>query len=406
MLVELLVNNVRSIRAASISPALMTVLYGPNGSGKSSLMHAIAIFKNVLNSPGPPVDRFFKLGSTDLGGFEQVVYQHARLQSIEIEVTCSHGDASASHAVRISSTGCTLTLRAQSVPLLGEFKSFDLAWPGKTGQYEHDVETRLDASGTNWLVKWDGAVAKVFSPSPPEAAQAGGFLADTLNGPARVIRGSEWVPLSRAFSRPHYTRRDPDPATYGEDRLANRLFVESSLETQVDQRLRAIVGRGLRARSLAGTDLFILEAVDPETGLTTTLVNEGAGINQVAYLLTQSLLESAPLITVEEPEIHLHPSAVRRLAYALLDIAKDADRTFIVSTHSESFVVALLGAVAQGKVDSQDLACYLVTKHEGCSAFERQQVTSTGQIEGGLRPFMEAQLEDLKHVLGLARDRK
>jgi hypothetical protein len=402
MLKEIIVRNLRSIYEAKISPARLTVFYGPNGSGKSSLMHALAIFKNVLRSPGSPADPLFRIGATDLGGFEQVVSEHARHQSIQIHVTCSRDHMRIQHTVQILGTGCTVQLQASGLKLDGDTKTVNLAWPGGAASDRQTVHARVDAGDATWMLEWDGAVAWLSSYGGPGAAEVGGLLADALNCPSRLIRTSQSVPLNRGFSKPHYSRADRHPATYDEDELANLLFMEPSLETQVDQHLHAIVGRNLQAKSLTGTGLFTLETVDPETRLTTTLVNEGAGINQVTYLLTQSLLPDASLITIEEPEIHLHPNAVRRLAYALADIANAADRTFMLSTHSETFVVALLGAVAQGTLDPQDLACYLVTKQQGRSTFEAQRVTRTGQIEGGLTTFMEAQLEDLKSILGIA----
>src|SRR2546430_13105128 len=45
-----------------------------------------------------------------------------------------------------------------------------------------------------------------------------------------------------------------------------------------------------------------------KTGVSTELVNEGFGVNQMVYFLAKALNADAGWTCVEEPEIHLHPS--------------------------------------------------------------------------------------------------
>jgi hypothetical protein len=60
-----------------------------------------------------------------------------------------------------------------------------------------------------------------------------------------------------------------------------------------------------------------------------------------------------------------------------------------------------LAEVARGKLNPNEIACYLATKSGKEAKFERQQVDEHGSIEGGLRSFVESELEDLKVFLGL-----
>ncbi|QWK10486.1 MAG: hypothetical protein KNN16_14150 [Thermoflexus hugenholtzii] len=69
--------------------------------------------------------------------------------------------------------------------------------------------------------------------------------------------------------------------------------------------------------------------------------------------------------------------------------------------HSEAFLGALLAQVARGALRPADLACYFVERKDGVSVFTRQHVNERGQIEGGLRTFVEAELEDLRVFLGV-----
>ena len=132
-------------------------------------------------------------------------------------------------------------------------------------------------------------------------------------------------------------------------------------------------------------------------------MNEGFGVNQLVYMLAKVLHSDAGIVCIEEPEIHLHPSAVRRLARALADIAREnGDKHLIISTHSEQFIMSLLALVADGAYTPRyDSAIYLVTKEGKESKFQRQQVNEGGQVEGGLASFMEGELEDMKAFLGV-----
>jgi predicted ATPase len=135
--------------------------------------------------------------------------------------------------------------------------------------------------------------------------------------------------------------------------------------------------------------------------MTCELVNEGFGVNQLVFLLTKALRSDVRIVCIEEPEIHLHPSAQRKLAQTLVDIAKNENKHFIITTHSETFLMALLAEVARGRLAPEQLACYWAVKKGKEAQFERQQVNEQGQIEGGLASFMEGELEDLKAFFGM-----
>ena len=107
------------------------------------------------------------------------------------------------------------------------------------------------------------------------------------------------------------------------------------------------------------------------------------------------------IVCFEEPEIHLHPSAVRNLAAVLVEIVKADQKRFVLSTHSEALVWAFLAMVKRKELSPDDLACYFVRKDGKESRFERQAVTAAGQITGGLRSFVEAELKDLSEFLGV-----
>ncbi|EDT0233605.1 AAA family ATPase [Salmonella enterica] len=69
------------------------------------------------------------------------------------------------------------------------------------------------------------------------------------------------------------------------------------------------------------------------------LTDVGFGISQVLPILVQAFLSPSNSITIiEQPEIHLHPKMQAWLTDALIHIAMNNDKIFIVETHSDALV--------------------------------------------------------------------
>ena len=149
------------------------------------------------------------------------------------------------------------------------------------------------------------------------------------------------------------------------------------------------------------TSSFTIDSVPRNRETPVSIVNEGFGVNQLAHMLTVALYDKARIVLIEEPEIHLHPSMVRKLVHALADIALNNDKRFVISTHSETFVVALLAQIAAGKIGVDNVSFILAEKEDGESVFTRQKAEPNGQIQGGLDSFIASEFEDIAAFLGL-----
>lgn len=401
MLKYINIRNLRSIKKGKVETAPLTVLYGPNGSGKSTLMHALAIFRNVVLNPNQPVDNFFNLGFASFGGFEQIVFNHTPDEQIELKIGYEHNSSLISYGVTLGKNGGRFELRIEEPWNIALELETTFPYPTtqqKTATVEHE--------GTPFTINWNGIVAQVsITTEGPEAGKRAKELAIVLNSPVEMLRRSDFVHLKRGFSKPHYGTVSLTPTIFTEDEVATLLANDRYLESEVSHYLEQILQRDLRVRMTPGTNLFWLNTTDRTTGLPTELVNDGFGVNQVVYLLAKCLRIDASCVCIEEPEIHLHPKALRNLTHALVRLIKEKQKTIIVSTHSEHFVLALLGAVSKKLLSPDEISCYLCTKDGRESKFKRQSVSADGQIEGGLMSFMKGELEDLKEILGVSKKR-
>ena len=222
------------------------------------------------------------------------------------------------------------------------------------------------------------------------------------NEPTELAKEVYFVPLRRGdFTSPVYsvTTERPTPSTDLE--VASMLAGDRFFGYKVSEYMEMVADRQLHARPQIGTASFTIDSVPRNRETPVSIVNEGFGVNQLAYMLTIALYEKARIILIEEPEIHLHPSMVRKLVHALADIALNNDKRFVISTHSEVFVVALLSQIAKGEIGVDDVSFLLAEKEDGESRFTKQEAKSNGQIQGGLESFIASEFEDIAAFLGL-----
>ena len=221
-----------------------------------------------------------------------------------------------------------------------------------------------------------------------------------------LARQTGFVPLRRGFSKPACNLVSVSPVLGNEDEVASLLGgpTDRFLTYEISRFVEKIAKRRIQAQSQIGTSMFTIDSIPTGTGVPASIVNEGFGINQLVYMLTICLYSRYKIVAIEEPEIHLHPSMVRELAIALAEIAVEKDRRLIVSTHSETFVVALLSQIAAGKIKTDDVSFVLAENPNGSTVLTQQRANRNGQIEGGLRAFMASEAKDLVDFLGLSSE--
>jgi len=398
---KLSIKNFRSIKDQTVELAPITVVYGPNAAGKSSLLYALLTLKNIVLNPNQNTAAFFNYNFASIGGFDAVVFDHDTRSEIGLDVALQQGENAITYGVSVGETK-------------GGFR-FDAKLP--TGSYRQKLSVTfpysLNQQAVVQLVKapdapaltWNGVTAQVQAKaqSDTKVAAATEQFAALVNYPIEVLRRVAVVPLKRGFSKPQYSPVGVS-LMISEDEVATWLSAQKYVVSKISHYLEQIFDHDFRVNVKPGTAIFSLDSTDRQTGVATELVNDGFGINQIVYLLARCLNPDSEWVCVEEPEIHLHPSAIRTLVKALTKITREEKKKFVVSTHSEVFLLALLALVAKGEVKTDDLACYLVRKDRKVSVFDRQEVNAKGQISGGLASFMEGEQEDIEAFL--AADKK
>lgn len=407
------VQGFRSVRQQSLEIRPITLLYGPSGGGKSSFLYALAALRNLLLNPNQHPSALFNLGSVNLGDLKGVLHRRNPGEGLGVALevaedweenghttsTFFHHHGAVLREPNAVTFRYTVTNPDYPDPVVNARLEASLPYPGSSA-----TTARLALRGYEVTLRWNGLVWSPEGASPPEIAEEVTGLLSHLNAPLERLRRTVLAPLVRGFTKPQYQPTSFAGPPTREDEVATALAQSADLDLKVGFYVEEITGYRLQVKTTLGTALFSLWAMDLESRVVHELVNAGFGVNQTAYLLALALHGETETLLVEEPETHLHPTLMRRLARALARIAREEGRRFVLSTHSEALVTAFLSLVAREELDPSELACYLVQKEAGETRVVPQQVNEEGQVEGGLLSFMEGELEDLRSLLGIDRE--
>jgi len=392
-MITLKIKNFRSIANAEIELSPITVFYGPNGSGKSSILYSLLVLRNVLMNPNQSVDNFFNLSFTNLGGFEQVIFDHIKDEKIQLEIDYQTEDGSVKYGVDIGRKSGNFYIYTPK--LMKNRVSLPVTFPYPANARE-TIKIQKNSSAVELI--WNGITVQLPSEVPPDIVDFANEATKLLNSVPELFRKVDIIPLKRGFTKPSYSPVNLTSHILQEDEVATLLANERYLEGKVQSYCRDIFDKTFQVRAQIGTALFYLQVTDKK-GFTSELVNEGFGLNQTIFLLTKILRSDVSLICIEEPEIHLHPSAQSKLVRALVQSVGEENKIIVLSTHSEHIVSGLLSAVARGEIRPEEISCHLCTKPKKKTEIKKQPINSKGQIVGGLSSFMEAELENLKYIL-------
>jgi predicted ATPase len=395
------IRNFRSIRQQDIELAPVTLVYGPSGTGKSSLIYAPLVLRNILTNPAQPLSSLLTLGLLSLGSLNDVAFDHNEEEGIVLgvsdEILLPDCQLQCRFEVALSRQNAVeFRVNLQKNADVSASLKLEAALP-----VQLQLQTDLNADFLGVPLLWSGTAWSRPGTVEPEAMSRLSEALEAMNRPFERLRKVSFAPLSRGFFFPQYSPVSFARPVKTHEELATLLASDANLEAKVSTHLERICGLQFRVRAELGTSIFRLQVIDPGRDLGTLLVNEGFGVNQLVYLLALALWKDTEILLVEEPEIHLHPSLVRNFALELARIARSG-KQIVVSTHSEVFVSSLLAMVAGEELRPDEIACYFARRERGAkeSSFERQLVNEHGQIEGGLKNFVETELENLRAFLG------
>jgi hypothetical protein len=400
MITQIDISGFRSIKDQQIPLKKFNILYGPNGSGKSSVMYAPYVMRNLFVNPNQRLNSLFNLGFINLGGYENVLanntphYKPIKVSiHIDLEITGEAPSLLQSYTKRKDNIFI-------STLILNNFLNNENILSFNFGEVDCKINIDLPSSLTekkeieiaNDKYLWNGLTFEQVSIPP-----ANKYMPEILNSAFETTKNIEVISVKRGFFSPIFST---EQAT-DESIFAMQIRDEgTNFEGKIDRYFKQLFNKTFRFVAIPGSTSFYLRTQNAK-GFTTDLVNEGFGVNQTVYMLIRLLKKKTGLAFIEEPEIHLHPTAQGKLVDVFTEIIKNEGKQIFLTTHSENIVSSVLSKIANGELNKDEVRFYLATNENDETKIIPQEVNDKGQIEGGLMNFMETELSNLKSLLGV-----
>ena len=457
MLTSLYLRNFKSWKdTGTITLKPITGLFGTNSSGKSSLIQALLLLKQTVES----TDRgaVFHFGDrrthVDLGDFKGVINGHDTNKEVKISLSWTE---TRPFTVRDTkpftvSRGRRRPIVARSPDMRFEIAAGMEAAPSGSrlvvdhmeyhvgsagfgmrrtsrGDYQpfaEDVDFNfVRNAGRPWKI--DALINCYDFPDTLRANyQNAGFLTDLAFALELRLDDVYYLGPLRAPPQRTYTWSGAQPIDMGPTG-------ESVVEAIIAARERKHTisrGRGRRRLSLQqyvaqwlkelglihdfrigpvaeGSRLYEVKvrksAMSPEVLIT----DVGFGVSQIlpALVLCFYVPQNSTVI-LEQPEIHLHPLAQAGLADVLVDAWKKRKVQIIVESHSEHLLRRLQRRITEEKVSQDDVGVFFCSPGDGASSIDALDIDEYGNIANWPKDFFGDQFGEIASMSEAALARR
>ncbi len=425
-------NEINDLRIGKI-----TGLFGLNSSGKTSLLQWLLMLKQTVESPDrvQPLDLGNDRSLVELGTFRDILSWHKSDEnltwSIELELpqTLKITDPTNPNRVLFEGDrltyGCLLREDHRMRPYVGVIaygidnnnflykednkkkKSYKISYEGSTG---FDFKR---ASGRRWELP---SPVKCYGFPDQVSAyfQNAGFLADFQLALEQWFARLYYLGPLREYPRRQYTWGGVQPADMG-PRGENVVY---ALLSSRDRRKRISRGKGYKSLSLEeyvahwlrelnlihefdvkpvteGSNIYQVHVKLTSTSPSVLITDVGFGVSQILPVIALCYyVPEGSTIILEQPEIHLHPSAQAGLADVFIDAIKMRKIQIILESHSEHLLLRLQRRIAEEKLAPDDVALYFCHNDDGQSRLASLDVDEYGNIRNWPENFFGNEFEE------------
>lgn len=450
MLKQLRIQNFKGWKdTGSICMAPISLFFGANSSGKSSIGQFLMMLKQTVESP----DRkavFYpggKNSAVQLGSYQEMVFHRDPENKIVFDYRWSlpemlkfkdpvsgqvfSGDNLAFHAeVGLGDKDQhTLVLDQLKYELLEEEESrLSIGMERKS-----DAKSEYKVDATNYTLKrkqgrvwYPGAPVRFYGfPDEVVAYHQNADFVQALNlRHEKLYRSLCYLgPLRTKTERLYsWTGMEPESVGYaGENTVAailaarNRkisLFKPGAKRASPAKPFEEIIA--LKLKEMGLIEEFKVNPISEqrqeyEVKVRTKgsrdwvdLPDVGFGISQVLQVLVQCFYAPAgSIILMEQPEIHLHPSAQSALADVMIDVVNsrengsDRDVQLIIETHSEHFLRRLQRRIAEDALPQEKVSAYFANIAKTPATLEPLQIDIFGNIRNWPENFFGDEMGDI-----------
>lgn len=394
---EISLENFKALeKTPNITFGRITVLIGGNGSGKSSILQALGLLKQSRQQ------RDFVLNGIEVraGEYVDIVTSGATRRQLRFSLVVESSLPEQLFSSLQGSYLCNYTFQADAYGAVRQEAHYE--FPDKVVKGVYDFKTnRGDVTPSELTsgvqLRYSGPV--IGSVMYVDVSNYQLYYKEAVSVRDIVINALEnsyFVPIERALKDSSYQQQIAPLDFRKPDDIANFLVYKQDAREKVSELVSAVLSEELEIdfhRSPSGEGIALETKRKRETF---NIAHEGSGLQNILWPLVQVV--AAPdnaLITIEEPEIHLHPKAQGDLGEVLLRSIKQENKQLLLTTQSEHLLLGLLIQVAEGQLAPEELAIYYFDKQGSTTQIIRLSVQPDGSIEGGLRGFYETNFDQL-----------
>lgn len=189
------------------------------------------------------------------------------------------------------------------------------------------------------------------------------------------------------------------------DAIAEILKDKSAIKTKVNNWLKKF---NLKIE-ISHLEDIIHKVTVSQNSLDLDITDVGFGISQVLPVIIQGFLSKSNSLTlIEQPEIHLHPKMQADLADLFIDIInplsrKKPSKYLLIETHSEYLLKRIRRRMAEGTLNIDDVAIYLIDPEEekNSASITELKIENKGAFEWPKDFYSEELLKDTVQFLKL-----
>lgn len=413
----------------------ITLIFGNNSSGKSAFLSSILMLKQSVGSMDSEKPFIFNAkNGIDIGSFEDAVFQHnvdfkkPMIFSFEVEVDRTYKEIGLNEGNSVVlSIKVAYNKKRRFNTLIGfdllsmHDKRLIMGMHKKTNAFsaKPHYETDLDVNISNLKVHWFNFI--------PLLSAVDEKISEMIIMELSILSRHVAIDISKFLDRMAHVgplRQEPQrtyhftgetPVNVGRDgsNAPQILLLDKYSATtkriidDVNSKLK-IMGYSLSWDILKGGIAHIM-LTDLSSNKEYNLKDVGFGISQLLPLLIQGYdLNESQFILLEQPEIHLHPSAQSNLGDFFIELSKQ-NKFFIIETHSEHILLRLRRRIADKTISNEDVNIYFVERKDGKSIISNIKLDDYGQmvsVPDGFKSFFSDDYNETMEIVEAISKRK
>lgn len=411
MLTKIKLENFKSWRELNLDLGRITLLFGTNSSGKSSILKALLLLKQTA-SVSQQRTTSPNLGGTeqdiaDLGSFRDLIFRHQQDQRVGVGLQWDTlmdtnlmeaegmrffaGWKTERNRVYLDRLNYQLFAESFSPEVRHEFSGTDMyqvLTPTKGYSLERDYSTLRSERTPMLFYSMHGFFAypdfEISTLDKKLKISNRQIIGEILQSIGRI----QYLGPLRSYPRRSYLARPAEEIGSAGERTVEVLIRSDNREVLLKDISHWLAQLGLvssfEMRPLDAEDRFYEPRVQIG-GDDSALIDVGFGVSQVLPVIT--LLFTAPegsTILLEQPELHLHPSAQAGLADLFLHVAEKRNLQLIIESHSEHILARIQRRIAEAEnpvATPEQVKAYFCQMGAEGSILEPVRITRFGEVE-------------------------